>query len=175
MSWQGEITTIVRHLVNDVDPDSYTYSDRRLETAILVSAQIVLSEIDFENTYTVDVEQCVLTPDPTDPATGLATANKDDGFINLISLKTACLILGSEYKTQSLNAVRITDGPSSMDFSGVAANLKNMYDSACKAYEQYKFNLKVGSSSVGKAILSPYSPGADAVYREFDFYNGYFR
>lgn len=165
MSWQGEMSTIVRHLINDVDSTNYTYTDQRIETSILVSAQIVLSEVDFENTYTVDVEQCYLNPDPTDPTTGLATVNKDDGFINLVSLKTACLILGSEMKTQALNAVRVSDGPSSIDYTAVAANIKYLYEFSCKQYEEYKFNYAAGNNAVGKAILSPYSPGSDVVYR----------
>ena len=48
MSWQGEMTTIVRQLIYDVDPSNYTYSDERLETTILVAAQLVSTEIDFE-------------------------------------------------------------------------------------------------------------------------------
>lgn len=165
MSWQGEMSTIVRHLINDVDSTNYTYTDQRIETSILVSAQIVLSEVDFENTYTVDVEQCYLNPDPTDPTTGLATVNKDDGFINLVSLKTACLILGSEMKTQALNAVRVSDGPSSIDYTAVAGHIKYLYEFSCKQYEEYKFNYAAGNNAVGKAILSPYSPGSDVVYR----------
>ena len=86
MSWQGEMTTIVRQLIYDVDPANYTYSDERLETTILVSAQLVSTEVDFEETYRIDVEQCTLTPDPTDPTQTAANADKDDGFINLVSL-----------------------------------------------------------------------------------------
>jgi len=171
MSWQGEITTVVRTLISDVDSTNYTYSNERLETSALVAAQIVLTEVDFENTYTVDVEQCYLSPDPTDPKTGLATVNKDDAFINLVSLKTACLIMGSEMKTQALNAVRVSDGPSSIDYTAVAANIKYLYEYACKTYEEYKFNYAAGNNAVGKAVLSPYSPGSDVVYR----YNSTFR
>lgn len=165
MSWQGEMTTIVRTLINDVDATNYTYSTERLETSILVAAQIVLLELDFENTYTVDVEQCYLNPDPTDPTTGLTTVNKDDAFINLVSLKTACLIMGSEMKTQALNAVRVSDGPSSIDYTAVATHVKFLYEYACKTYEEYKFNYAAGNNAVGKAILSPYAPGSDIAYR----------
>jgi hypothetical protein len=171
MSWQGEMTTIVRTLISDVDPNSYTYSDVRLETSILVAAQIVLTEVDFENTYTVDVDQSLLSPDPTNPTEGSSNLNKDDAFINLICLKTACIIMGSEMKTQALNAVRVSDGPSSIDYTAVAANIKFLYEYACKTYEAYKFNYAAGNNAVGKAILSPYSPGSDVVYR----YNGNFR
>ena len=55
MSWQGEMTTIVRQLIYDVDPDNYTYSAERLETTLLVAAQLVSTEVDFEETYTFHV------------------------------------------------------------------------------------------------------------------------
>ena len=175
MSWQGEITTIVRELISDTDSSNYSYSDLRLETAILVAAQLVQTEVDFENTYVIDVEQCYLSPDPTDPATGLATADKDDGFINLVSLKTACNIMGSEMKTQSLSAVRVSDGPSSIDYTAIAANIKFLYEYACKKYEEYKFNYAAGNNAVGKAIVSPYSPGADFVTGYTNDRRSYFR
>ena len=175
MSWQGEITTIVRTLINDLDSTNYTYSNPRLETTILVAAQIVLTEIDFENIYTIDVEQCYLTPDPTDPTTGLTTANKDDAFINLVSLKTACIIMGSEMKTQALNAVKVTDGPSSIDYTAVATNIRYLYEFACKSYEEYKFNYAAGSNAVGKAILSPYAPGSHVAARYDSAFRQYLR
>lgn len=164
MSWQGEMVTIVRYLVSDTDPLNYTYSNERIETTLLVSAQIVQTEIDFEQTYTIDVEQCYLSPDPTDPSTGLATANKDDAFINLVSLKAAVLITSSELKTYSLSAISVTDGPSSINYTEIATNVRNLHDYALKAYQEYKFNYISGTNSVGKAILSPYGPGGDIAY-----------
>lgn len=175
MSWQGEMTTIVRYLISDVDSTNYTYSNRRVETTVLVAAQIVLMEADFENIYTVDVEQCHLNPDPTDPTTGLSTANKDDAFINLVSLKTACMIMGSEMKTQALNAVRVSDGPSSIDYTAVATNIKFLYEYSCKTYEEYKFNYAAGNNAVGKAVLSPYSPGSNVAHSNGSNYRQYFR
>lgn len=175
MSWQGEMTTIVRHLVDDVDCDNYTYSDERIETTILVAAQIVFTEVTFDNTYTVDVEQCYLSPDPTDPSTGLSTADKDNGFISLVSLKAACIILGSEFKSNSLTSVRVTDGPSSIDTGGVASHLKFLYEHACKRYEEYKFNYAAGINPGGKAILTPYSPGSDIVMGNYTYNYGEYR
>lgn len=175
MSWQGEMTTIVRHLINDIDSSNYTYSDDRIETTILVSAQLVFTEVDFENTYVIDVEQCYLNPDPTDPTTGLSTADKDDGFINLVSLKAACIILGSEFKTNALTSVRVTDGPSSIDTGAVANNLKFLYENACKKYEEYKFNYAAGINIAGKAILTPYSPGSNTVMGNYTYGNGEYR
>jgi len=175
MSWQGEMTTIVRQLINDVDPTNYTYTDSRLETVILVAAQIAALEVDFERTYIIDVEQCMLTPDPTDPSTSLSLANKDDSFINLVSLKAACIVMMSEWKTYGLQAVSVTDGPSSIDYKAIATHIKAQHEYLCKNYEEYKFNYQSGIRSVGKAILSPYSPGSDVAVRLPNNYRNYFR
>tara|TARA_R100001244_G_C5101756_1_gene119000 strand:- start:76 stop:585 length:510 start_codon:yes stop_codon:yes gene_type:complete len=158
MPWQNEMTLIVRHLVNDLDSSSYIFTDSRLEEAVLVSAQLASLEIDFENTYTIDVDSVSLTPDPTD------SSNKDDSFINLVSLKTSQMLLGSELKTHSLNAISLRDGPSALDLRGIVAGLKILFDDINKRYEeavmQYKLN-----GVVGQAILGPYSPGSDSVAR----------
>jgi hypothetical protein len=159
MSWQSELTTIVRHLIDDTDISNPTYTDCRLETAILVSARLLLLEADFEQTYTVNVDQCLLSPDPT------TSGAEDEGFINLLCLKTACIILGNEAKAKSRQAVKITDGPSSVDSTKVAENLLKMHEKMCEAYEDYKFNFTAVNNNVGKAILTPYSPGSYGVRR----------
>ena len=51
MAWQNEMSIILRHLVNDLDSSSYTFSDDRIEETILVASQLVLHEMDFESTY----------------------------------------------------------------------------------------------------------------------------
>jgi hypothetical protein len=147
--WNTEILTIVRHLINDTDCEP-TYPDERIEQTILVAAQLVSTEIDFAQTYTINVERNQLSPDPTD------SAAKDDGFINLVSLKAACIIVGSEYKAHSKSSIRISDGPSSIDMGGVAQNFKGLYDTVCKQYEQAKMNFTSINNNVGQAVLSPY-------------------
>ena len=158
MGWQNEMTLIVRHLVNDLDSTNYTFTDDRLEESVLVAAQLASLEIDFDNTYTIDVDSVSLTPDPT------SSGGKDDSFINLVCLKTARLLIGSELKTHSLNAISLRDGPSALDLRGIVAGLKILFDDITKRYEeavtQYKLN-----GVVGQAILGPYSPGSDAVAR----------
>ena len=158
MGWQNEMTLIVRHLVNDLDSTNYTFTDDRLEESVLVSAQLASLEIDFDNTYTIDVDSVSLTPDPT------SSGGKDDSFINLVCLKTARLLIGSELKTHSINAISLRDGASALDLRGIVAGLKILFDDITKRYEeavtQYKLN-----GVVGQAILGPYSPGSDAVAR----------
>jgi hypothetical protein len=158
MPWQNEMTLIVRHLVNDLNTSDYTFTDSRLEEAVLVSAQLASLEIDFEKTYTIDVDSVSLSPDPT------ITGDKDDSFINLVSLKTAHMLLGSEIKTHSLNAISLRDGPSALDLRGIVTGLKILFDDITVRFEEAKMQYKL-NGVVGQAILGPYSPGSDAVAR----------
>jgi len=170
MSWQGEISTMVRHIVNDVDPASFKYSVKRLETTILVAAQLVTLNVDLTNDYNINVEQCGLSPDPTD-------APRDNTFINLTTLKTACIIIGSEVRTEASNAISIKDGPSAIDLRGVAGTLTTLYKDLCEKYDQLVYDYVAGGSLAGQAILGPYSPGSDFVSctRGYDHRDGYFR
>lgn len=172
MSWQGQISTMVRHLISDVDSTNYKYSTSRLETSILVAAQLLTTETDLSQTYTINVESCSLSPDPTDADT------KDDDFIALVSLKCACIILGGEVRAESGNAISIKDGPSAIDLRGVSSTLTNLYKDLCQKYEQMLIDYRAGSSLAGHAILGPYSPGSDFVKRSYsdtDLRGGYFR
>ena len=108
MSWQGQMSTILRYLIDDIDSSAYKFSDHRMETTLLVAAQLVTLEVDFNNTYTINVEQCKLTPDPTDDV-------KDNAFINLVCLKAACVMIGSQIRSESANSISIKDGPSARE------------------------------------------------------------
>tara|TARA_B100000029_G_scaffold284648_1_gene278465 strand:+ start:980 stop:1492 length:513 start_codon:yes stop_codon:yes gene_type:complete len=160
MAWQNEMTRILRYILNDLDSSSYTYSDDRLEETIIVSAQLVLHEIDFDKDYTVDVDALTLTPDPT-------AATKDNAFINLVSLKSACLIASSELRTKGLDAVRVSDGASTIDTSNVLKGFEILSKDLCGRYEQAKIQYKAGNSVAGQAILTPYeSPNFPIVHGE---------
>ena len=170
MSWQGQISTMVRHIINDVDASSYKYSVSRLETTILVAAQLVSQDLDFDNDYVVNVEQCSLSPDPTD-------SPKDNSFINLVALKTSCVIIGSEVRSEASNAISIKDGPSAIDLRGVSSTLNILYKDLCSKYDQLVYDYVAGGSLAGQAILGPYSPGSDFVSRSHNdntFRGGYF-
>ena len=149
---------IVRHLVNDLNSSDYTFTDSRIEESVLVSAQLASLEVDFENIYAIEVDSLSLSPDPTD------SSNKDDSFINIVCLKTAQMLLGSELKTHSLNAISLRDGPSALDLRGIVSGLKILFDDINKKYDEAKTQYKL-NGVVGQAILGPYSPGSDAVAR----------
>jgi hypothetical protein len=171
MPWQTTLPIMVRYLISDVDSSNYKYSNSRIEKTILVGAQFVSLELDFPNVYTIDIANDTISPDPTDAAT------KDNSFINLLALKTACIIVGSEMKTEAANAISIKDGPSAIDLRGVASTLSVLYKDLCDKYkamaDDYKF-----TGETGQAILGPYSPGADFISRthnDYDFRGNYFR
>jgi hypothetical protein len=168
MSWQGQMSIMVRYLIDDVDSSSYKYSDKRIETTILVAAQFVTLGSDLNNTYTVNVEQCALSPDPTD------TETKDNAFINLTCLKASCIMVGSEVRSEASNAISIKDGPSAIDLRGVASTLIVLYQDLCKKYDQMLLDYKAGNSIAGQAILGPYSPASELVSRRnIGHRNGY--
>jgi len=151
------MSTIVRHLIDDLDAAKYKYSQNRVETAILVSAQLTTMNVDFNNSYTINVESCSLSPDPTDAGT------KDNPFINLVSLRTACIILGGEIRSESGNAISIKDGPSAIDLRGVSQVLATLYKDLSDRYDHSLLEYRAGNSIAGHAILGPYSPGSDSV------------
>jgi hypothetical protein len=153
------MSTIVRHLVNDLDPDNYKYTDHRIETTILVASQLMTMNVDFNNTYSINVEACHLSPDPTDSTT------KDDAFVTLSCLRAACIILGSEIRSESGNAISIKDGPSAIDLRGVTQTLTVLYKDLCERYDNLLLDYRAGSSIAGHAILGPYAPGGDFISR----------
>jgi len=159
MSWQGQMSTVVRHLINDVDATAYTFSPSRIETTILVAAQLMVMNVDFGNDYTINVEASSLSPDPTDDGT------KDDPFVALACLRAACIILGSEIRKESGNAISIKDGPSAIDLRGVTSTLTVLYKDLCEKYDQALVEYRAGNSVSGQSILGPYSPGSDLVNR----------
>lgn len=172
MSWQGQISTMVRYLISDVDPANYKYTAKRLETTILVASHLLTTQTDLRQEYSVNLESCTLSPDPTDQET------KDNDFIALVSLKSACIIIGGEIKSESGNAISVKDGPSSIDLRGVTGTLTILYKDLCSKYDQLLLDYKAGNSLAGHAVLGPYSPGSDFVrrsYSDVDHRGGYFK
>ena len=173
MSWQNTIPIMVRYLINDVDSASYKYSDSRIEKTVLICAQLVNADTTFDNNYNININSDSLSPDPTlsDPI--------DYFFINLVALRSACFILGSEIKTEAGNAISIKDGPSAIDMRGVAATLHTLYQDYCKQYSDLLYDYDEGkTNNAGQAILGPYSPGADFIARthnDYDNRGNYFR
>jgi hypothetical protein len=151
MSWQNEITTIVRILINDyVAP--YTYSDERLEQTILVAAQYVQYDVNLDNKYTIDISGGILSPDPT------SLQEKDAIFINLTGLKTACIVDQSTYRTKAaLEGIRAALGPASLSVGGAAGAFKTMLQlGPCATYENLTAHWDIANANAVRAIFSPF-------------------
>lgn len=173
MAWQNEMTIIVRHIIDDLDSTAYQFSDDRIEEAILVAAQLIHNEMEFTIDYNIEVDGRSLVPDPT--KTPIGENPKDDDFIALCCLRTAILFTASQLKTYSLKAIAIRDGASSLDMRGVIVGLKALHDDLTKKYEDVKLDYQTSKLGLGKAILSPYSPGSDSANRGYiDYRAGYF-
>lgn len=163
-----EIPLFVRTWINDLDSSNYKYSDDRLNQTICIAARFVKNDAEFATDYTIGKD--FISPNPSE--------YNDLDFINLVGLKTACIIIGSELKTEASNAISIKDGPSAIDLRGVSSTLNSIYKDVCNSYDQSLLDYKAGNSLAGQAILGPYSPGSDFIARthnDYDRGGHYFR
>tara|TARA_R110000824_G_scaffold211640_5_gene397564 strand:+ start:4678 stop:5175 length:498 start_codon:yes stop_codon:yes gene_type:complete len=148
MAWTSDMVTVLRYIIDDVDSPQ-TYTDSRLQTVIVTAAQLTKEDITFSKTYTLDLTNITISPDPT-------AATRDDGFINLVSLKAACLLAGAEFKTEAAKGINIRDGSSAIDTRGVSESRKDWRNHICNQYDQAERDYKMGNSKVGEAIVGPY-------------------
>ena len=148
MAWQTEMPTLLRYVINDSEsPQEFT--DARLERLITSSAQLTLGVVDFPRTYVVDVAASGITPDPT-------SAPRDNGFINLVILKAACLLSTGDYRKSSNKGLIIKDGPSSIDARTLVESKRELMESLCKDYNEAELEFRLGNSNAGAAILGPH-------------------
>jgi hypothetical protein len=173
MSWQTEMTTIVRHIIGDLDSSNYTFSNSRIEESIVVAAQLIHNEMEFLVDYNIEVDNGLLSPDPT--TTPVAPSNKDDDFIALCCMRSSLLLTNSLLRTYAMKAISIRDGSSSLDMRGVVSGLKMVNDDITAKYEDMKMAYQTGKLGLGKVILSPYSPASDNANRGYiDYRAGFF-
>jgi hypothetical protein len=150
MPWKIDLVVMLRSLIGDLDSEKFT--DERLKQVLSIGAFNVLNDADFSNTYVVDVASVSITPDPI--------VENDTDFSVLTVYKSACILLGSEVKTQAANSIMIKDGPSAIDLRGVTQNLNLMYKDFCAKYDSLLKTYQYNNTLVGQAILGPYSPGS---------------
>ena len=150
MPWNIDLVLMIRSLIGDLDRAKYT--DERLKQVLVVGAYNVINDADFSNTYTVDVASVSISPDPI--------SENDTDFSTLTVYKAACILLGSEVKTEAANAISIKDGPSAIDLRGVTQNLSIMYNDLCAKYDHLLKTYQYNNTLVGQAVLGPYSPGS---------------
>ena len=153
MSWKIDLVLMIRSIIGDLDKSKFT--DERLKQILVVGAYNVVNDADFTNTYTVNVAEVSISPDPI--------SEKDIDFNVLTVYKSACILIGSEVKTESANAISIKDGPSAIDLRGVANSLHVLYKDLCQKYDELLKTYQYNNTLVGQAILGPYSPGSMVV------------
>lgn len=142
-----EFMQIVRVLLQD--QARTLYSDETLKELIATSARLVMQDITFDNDYTVSILQRSIDPDPF--------TLLDHSFINLVSLKAACLQDMGDLKIQARTAgVKITQDRSVIDTSGRMDAFKILMDMGwCKAYATAKEEHINNSGNIaGQAIFS---------------------
>lgn len=144
MCWESECVEIVRVLIDDMDTVQ-TYTDNRIERALLVAAMQVTREVGLTTTYDVNILEATITPDPTDP--------KDQSFINLICLKCAYLIVHGEAKRYGSSSMVVSDGPSSVSFGAAYKALKEIAENLKNDYEREKNKYQMGVS--GGVVTTP--------------------
>ena len=163
MARTTDLGLYVRTLIGDLD--SSKYADSRLQQIIAVAAYKVNDQADFSYTYTVDIGDNTISPDPV--------TSSDTDFTVLTAYQAACIIVGSEVKTESANSLMLKDGPSAIDLRNVSGSLNIVYKDLCSKFEDLMNTYKATNSLHGQAVLGPYSPGSNIVNRQYQY--GYSR
>jgi hypothetical protein len=150
MSWQLEIPIIVRSLINDLS-DTPIYSDERIQQLIVVAAQYVSREINLLNTYTINIVNPDITPDPT------LLENKDLDFISFIALKSACILDQSSLRTKAATeGIKASLGPASITVGSNGSYQFLLLNGPCKTYEDFRMDYELGNTSLLRGVLSPF-------------------
>jgi hypothetical protein len=149
MSWNIEIPIIVRTLINDLS-DTPTYSDERLLQVIVVAAKYVQFDVVLNQTYTLDIINPTITPDPT--------ALDDSIFISLVGLKAACISDQSTLRTKAaVEGIRAALGPAQLSVAGSLLGIKTIIDEGpCAAYDELVSHWDVKEATAIRAVLSPF-------------------
>jgi hypothetical protein len=155
MSWQDVMIPMVRVIIGDT-ASTPTYSNSRLETAIVTAGLIVAGEFTFDTDYTFDFGTPDISPDPTD------TDTLDNEAIALFVLKASCIISIGNYQNivgAGTAGVSVKQGDDSVDTGGVSSSFANLIKlGPCGSYETVMERLAMRRSQrSGVAIMSPFS------------------
>ena len=152
MAWTTTLVTSLRVIIGDMDSVSFT--DARLQTILAVGATYVNSEINWAVTYTMDICDPSISPDPT------LTATLNEDFSNFTVLKAACLLNLGELRTAAIKAgIEAKCGPAVLKTGKHSDGFKQLIEvGPCKMYEdlsnRYRFEAFNTNSAFG--VLSPF-------------------
>lgn len=152
MSWDTEIITTVRVLINDI-VSPYTYSDDRLKQVVTVAAKFVKNDLSFISTdYSINIIDNTISPDPT------AAQSLDEVFVNCVSLKASCIVDQSTFRTKAASeGIKATLGPASLDIRNNLQGFKILLDEGpCALYNKFVNDYEIANATNIRAILSPF-------------------
>ncbi len=149
MCINNSITLMLRAVLADLDDENETYTDERLEQLIAVAAKFVNQ--DLETSYVVNITSPDITPDPV--------TNNDDLFVNLVVIKSACLIDHGNLRIKAaLAGLEAVAGPARLKVGGDNfASFRTLVEvGACAMYKTLLQDYKLGSGVICHGILSPF-------------------
>lgn len=145
---------MVRNLINDFEPNN-TFTDDRIQQAIVVAGLIASNEFAFSAAYTFDLENIDIVPDPAAAGTFDALA------IAIFTLKAACLLDTNKYQSATSNGggVFVKDGDTEVDTSKGFAGYSDIIKlGPCMSYEKLlKHSSYLQSMNLGAAVMTPIS------------------
>lgn len=146
--WLDNARVILRSIIND-NSSELEFSDDRLDQILLSAAYQVCAEVDFSTSYVVDISCETVTPDPS----------SDKNFINLTTIKAACIIDRGKLRTAAaLSGLRSKCGPVEFQtlqhMDGFTILLQHGW---CAVYEQARLQYGFGNATFCQAILSPFT------------------
>ena len=165
MYWQAEFITLLRVLIDDLSSPQ-TYNDKRLTQVLAVAAQLVTNELNFPSKFRVDIQALTIEPSPVD-----RESTRDENFINLVSIKAACLIDRGETRKSVGQGIAIRDGSSSIDLRGsMEGRLKLLERGWCAVYDDTKLEYQANRNGTiaGAAIMTPFRVFAG--FRDMAYY-----
>ena len=165
MYWQAEFITLLRVLIDDLSSPQ-TYNDKRLTQVLAVAAQLVTNELNFPSKFRVDIQALTIEPSPVD-----RESTRDENFINLVSIKAACLIDRGETRKSVGQGIAIRDGSSSIDLRGsMDGRLKLLEKGWCAVYDDTKLEYQANRNGTiaGAAIMTPFRVFAG--FRDMAYY-----
>ncbi len=130
--------------------EPYEFSDTRIKQVLAVAAKYVQFDVNLDHSYSVDVVNSNIIPDPTQ--------NDDSIFISLVCLKAACIIDQGAFRTKAaIEGIRTALGPASIALSGTLAGWSSIIEhGACGLYQELTDHWDVKNASAIRAVLSPF-------------------
>lgn len=150
MSWQNELTIITRTLINDLN-EPYEFSDERLQQLLVVSGKYVQWDVNLSNSYTFDVINNNISPDPV-------VTTKDEIFNSLCPLKAACMLDQSNLRTKAaFEGIRTSLGSANLSVQGSLQGFLAILDKGpCALYSELTEKYDMRNVTAWSAILTPF-------------------